>query len=263
MPRNGEKKQRIRPTLTAPSGLTECVLGQVDGEESERRSTTTRLLDVALAQVEALLCRELAEQIAQNRHCFINLPFPLEGLTREQNTPLFTLDDPEVSAISELVQEAMSATGLSNTEIQQMLPRANIIVREYLPGQQISFHTDHATCDAVVVGVVLLNEAYDPQLPPQGLHFRRGQSKHTLQYIVREQRGTAFLMADEARYVWQHGLPPVPARRISVTARFFRQQVLDAARAAAAARPLPTTTRSTTSATELPSGSVTSETAVE
>merc|ERR1712227_904180 len=91
-------------------------------------------------------------------------------------------------------------------------------------GQQISFHVDDDACDEQVIGVILLNASSAGK--PNGLRFRKGEGTHTLEYVLDERRGTAFMMEQQARYSWQHGLPPVPARRISVTVRFFKHRVL-------------------------------------
>jgi hypothetical protein len=60
------------------------------------------------------------------------------------------------------------------------------------------------------------------------LNFKRGGSRNGEEevYVLQESVGSLFLMSDDARYVWQHGLPPVDAIRVSVTIRFFKHDVL-------------------------------------
>lgn len=39
---------------------------------------------------------------------------------------------------------------------------------------------------------------------------------------MKEKPGSAFLLANEARYKWKHGIPPIEYPRISVTVRIFK-----------------------------------------
>ena len=136
--------------------------------------------------------------------------------------PCFRLHDVRVASLSQAVVASMHQLGFSQGQIDQMLPRANIICREYRVGQGIPFHTDDTACDAVVLGLVLLNEA--PQ--HQGLQFRKGEGKHVVVHTVQERPGTIFMMSHEARYSWRHGLASAAGRRVSVTVRFFKPKVL-------------------------------------
>lgn len=43
---------------------------------------------------------------------------------------------------------------------------------------------------------------------------------------MKEKPGTAFLLTDEARYKWKHGIPPIEYSRISVTVRIFKPHLL-------------------------------------
>eukprot|EP00019_Armaparvus_languidus_P002054 CAMPEP_0168599840 /NCGR_PEP_ID=MMETSP0420-20121227/12365_1 /TAXON_ID=498008 /ORGANISM="Pessonella sp." /LENGTH=231 /DNA_ID=CAMNT_0008637691 /DNA_START=980 /DNA_END=1671 /DNA_ORIENTATION=- len=101
---------------------------------------------------------------------------------------------------------------------------ANIIVRLYNPGQKISFHVDELECSNIVLGIVLANDNEQKF----GLNFRRPATKNgQLEcFILKEEPGMTFLMSEDARYAWQHGLPPVSARRVSITVRFFKNDVL-------------------------------------
>lgn len=61
----------------------------------------------------------------------------------------------------------------------------------------------------------------------RGLCFQKGTGKNeTLNYTVREKPGSIFVFTDESRYAWKHGLPPVRGRRISITCRFYKKDVI-------------------------------------
>ncbi len=193
--------------MDAPNGLTVLQLQSAG-------------LDKARNEAEEILRNELSGQIASNQHCFINLPFPLTSGNREAVTPTFAWSDSRVAALAAVVEEAFVQLGFTEKERADMRARANVIVREYRRGQAISFHVDELECSAYVVGIILLNEC-DKQ---RGLMFVREERK----YVLEERCGTTFLMRDEARYAWKHGLLPCTGRRISVTVRFFKRKVLDA-----------------------------------
>jgi hypothetical protein len=116
-------------------------------------------------EVEEILRGECSNQIASNQHFFLNLPFPLcharyasfslrilflSHVMRESNTPTFAYDSQRVTALSKLVLAVFRLCQCSAKEIASMLPRANVIVREYRVGQQISFHVDELECDSEV-----------------------------------------------------------------------------------------------------------------
>jgi hypothetical protein len=100
--------------------------------------------------------------------------------------------------------------------------RANVIVREYRVRQHIPFHLDELECGEMVIGMILLNE----DEKQRGLCFRKGEGDKTLQYTVQEEPGTIFSLTGESRYSWTHGLMPCNGRRISVTVRFYKDEVI-------------------------------------
>lgn len=55
-----------------------------------------------------------------------------------------------MAAIVRLVERTLDKFGVAGAEQATMLASANIIAREYRPGQQISFHIDELQCSAVV-----------------------------------------------------------------------------------------------------------------
>jgi len=202
-------KHHIVETERAPNGLT---ISQLDNVE---------LVALARQDVENLLKTALKGQIASNQHCYINLPHPLTVENfREAYVPVFDWGSPEIANIEALFSVALASLGLS---VEDMKDRANVIVREYKPGQHIPFHYDELECTPEVCGIILLND--DPD--HRGLCFQKGGDRNeTLNYTVKEKPGSIFVFSDEARYAWKHGLPPVRARRISITCRFYKKDVI-------------------------------------
>lgn len=202
-------KANIVETDKVPNGLIEK---QVDKAE---------LIELARQDVENLLKTVLKGQIASNQHCYVNLPHPLTVENfREAYVPIFSWGSPEIKNIEALFSVALASLGLS---VEEMKARANVIVREYKHGQHIPFHYDELECSSEVCGIILLND--DPD--GKGLCFQKGGSRNeTLNYTVREKPGSIFVFTDEARYAWKHGLPPVRGRRISITCRFYKKDVI-------------------------------------
>ena len=200
-------------TTSVPNGLNITHLGCND------------LLEAAKNDVEQLLTTFLKGQIASNQHCYINLPHPLTVENfRESAIPVFNWGDKEIENIEKLFFEALSSLGFSLTQIQDMKQRANVIVREYKLGQYIPFHVDELECSPEVCGIILLND--DPQ--NRGLCFQKGEGKNKkLNYTIKENVGSAFFFEGEARYSWKHGLLPVKGRRISITCRFYKKDVIN------------------------------------
>jgi hypothetical protein len=205
-------KSHIVETDKAPHSL---IINQIDDIE---------LVDLAREEVENILKTILKGQIASNQHCYINLPHPLTVENyREAFVPIFDWGSPEVKNIETLFSVALKLVGLEKN-LSDLKDRANVIVREYKPGQYIPFHFDELECTSEVCGIILLNE--DPEC--RGLCFQKGDKKNdTLNYTVLEKAGSVFVFSDEARYSWKHGLPPVRGRRISITCRFYKQEVIN------------------------------------
>lgn len=205
-------KSHIVETDKVPNGL---IISQIDDME---------LIELAKQEVENILKTVLKGQIASNQHCYINLPHPLTVENyREAFVPIFNWDSPEVKNIETLFSVALKLVGLEKN-LPDLKDRANVIVREYKPGQYIPFHFDELECSSEVCGIILLNE--DPEC--RGLCFQKGDKRNeTLNYTVREKPGSIFVFSDEARYSWKHGLPPVRGRRISITCRFYKQDVIN------------------------------------
>ncbi|HEY0416686.1 MAG TPA: alpha-ketoglutarate-dependent dioxygenase AlkB [Gaiellaceae bacterium] len=88
---------------------------------------------------------------------------------------------------------------------------AQALVQRYPPGAPIGWHRDYATYDAVV-GISLGADAR--------MRFRRGDAQSE---ILLERR-SAYVLAGEARWEWEHHVPPVKELRYSVTFRSVRRR---------------------------------------
>jgi alkylated DNA repair dioxygenase AlkB len=95
---------------------------------------------------------------------------------------------------------------------------AEALVTDYPPGAPIGWHRDAPAFD-IIVGVSLLSECT--------MHFRRwpvekAESKRTkpLKQILEPRSG--YILRGRSRTAWQHRIPPVNERRLSITFRTLR-----------------------------------------
>jgi DNA oxidative demethylase len=90
-------------------------------------------------------------------------------------------------------------------------PRALVqaLVQRYPPGAPIGWHRDYPTYD-VVIGISLGADTR--------MRFRRDGE----QAEVLLERRSAYVLAGEARWEWEHHVPPVKELRYSVTFRSLR-----------------------------------------
>jgi alkylated DNA repair dioxygenase AlkB len=84
------------------------------------------------------------------------------------------------------------------------------LVTEYAPGAPIGWHRDKSVFDRVI-GISLLSPC------TFRLRRRRGDKWQRSSIVV--EPGSAYVMADEARTVWEHSIPPVDQLRYSITFR--------------------------------------------
>jgi alkylated DNA repair dioxygenase AlkB len=90
---------------------------------------------------------------------------------------------------------------------------AEVLVTDYPPGAGIGWHRD-APHFGVVVGVSLLAACR--------MRFRRGDGPARRRAAALLEPRSAYVLDGEARWQWQHSIPPVPTRRYSVTLRTLR-----------------------------------------
>jgi alkylated DNA repair dioxygenase AlkB len=84
------------------------------------------------------------------------------------------------------------------------------LVTEYGAGAPIGWHKDKFVFGRVV-GISLLS--------PCTFRLRRRQGDKWLRHSITVEPGSAYLMAEEARTVWEHSIPPVERLRYSITFR--------------------------------------------
>jgi alkylated DNA repair dioxygenase AlkB len=102
------------------------------------------------------------------------------------------------------------AAALAGVEPEALV---EVLVTEYPPGAGIGWHRD-APQFGPVVGVSLLGECR--------LRFRRGTgAERQTRAAVLEPR-SAYVLAGQARWQWQHSIPPHSALRYSITFRTLR-----------------------------------------
>ena len=91
----------------------------------------------------------------------------------------------------------------------------HVLVNEYQAGAGIGWHRDRPLFEQVV-GISLLT--------PCKFRLRREKGdKWERQNIVVEPR-SAYLLSGDARWVWEHSIPPVDALRYSITFRNMRDK---------------------------------------
>jgi DNA oxidative demethylase len=92
---------------------------------------------------------------------------------------------------------------------------AECLLNRYEPGAIIQPHLDKPVWDRVV-GVSLG--------APATMVFRHRDTGEELSVALLPR--SAYLLADDARHVWQHGLPPMQGTRYSITLRTFSPEGL-------------------------------------
>lgn len=115
---------------------------------------------------------------------------------------------PPIPAVLQPLRErAASLSGVAPAELVEVL------VNEYPAGAGIGWHRD-APQFGVVVGVSLLSGCR--------LRFRRGAGAAGETRAVQLEPRSGYVLDGEARWRWQHSVPPVKAPRYSITFRSLR-----------------------------------------
>jgi alkylated DNA repair dioxygenase AlkB len=100
-------------------------------------------------------------------------------------------------------------------ELAGLAPDAlvEVLATEYPPGAAIGWHRD-APQFGSVVGVSLLGAAR--------MRFQRGTGPARRTCVATLEPRSAYVLAGEARWRWQHSIPPVKEWRYSITFRTLR-----------------------------------------
>ena len=104
----------------------------------------------------------------------------------------------------DLRAKAASFAGLPADDFQQVL------VTRYPPGVALGWHRDRLHYNQIV-GVSLLSAA--------NFRLRRRDGERWIRASQIVEPRSIYVMTGEARYVWEHSIPPVDALRFSVTFR--------------------------------------------
>jgi alkylated DNA repair dioxygenase AlkB len=129
--------------------------------------------------------------------------------------------DPIPCFLLPLRAQAAAFAGLSPDSLQQ------ILINEYAPGAGIGWHRDRSMFGDVVA--VSLSAA-------SILRFRRKRADGWERRARHLQPRSTYLLRGEARWEWQHSVPPVDALRYSITFRNFVSDAPPAEGATAAVR---------------------------
>jgi DNA oxidative demethylase len=97
--------------------------------------------------------------------------------------------------------------GIAGDELVQVL------VQRYPPGAPIGWHRDSPAYD-LVAGVSLL--------APARLRLRRGPPADRIAYEIQLEPRSAYVLSGDARWKWEHHVPPAKSLRYSVTFRSLR-----------------------------------------
>src|SRR3954470_11946559 len=101
-------------------------------------------------------------------------------------------DHPAIPAWAQFLIDKLYAEGISERPFDQML------VNEYLPGQGIALHRDHAPFGRTVVSLSLLSACV--------MDFRHRPTGRRERLLLPPR--SLLVMSHEARYDWQHGIAP-------------------------------------------------------
>jgi alkylated DNA repair dioxygenase AlkB len=92
---------------------------------------------------------------------------------------------------------------------------AEILVQRYPPGSTIGWHRDAPAFDTVI-GLSLGGFSR--------MRFQRGSGEAREVFEIGLEPRSGYVLAGEARWKWQHSIPPTKEERYSITFRTLRQQ---------------------------------------
>lgn len=75
------------------------------------------------------------------------------------------------------------------------VPFEQLIINEYLPGQQIAFHIDHVKQFGPMIACITVGQSVP-------IKFKYG----SVEKIINVKEGSMYIMTEDARYKWQHSL---------------------------------------------------------
>ena len=118
--------------------------------------------------------------------------------------------DPAPEEIHWVRERCASLAGLSPEDLDEVL------ATRYPPGAGIGWHCDAPMFGPKVIGVSLASASR--------MRFQRKKAGVRHVYEVVLAPGSAYVLADEVRWMWQHTIPPVQSLRYSITFRSVREK---------------------------------------
>ena len=174
-------------------------LGAPKGFEYEKDFLSEDEERALLAAIESLEFRtfEMRGQVARRRVAHFGYSYGYESwkVTAGEPLPHFLLP---------LRDRVAPFLGVAPEEIVEAL------VTEYTPGAGIGWHRD-APVFGVVAGISLLADC--------DFRLRRGEGPDAEHVPLRVARRSVYKLTDEARWGWQHSIPPMKDLRYSITFR--------------------------------------------
>jgi DNA oxidative demethylase len=103
-----------------------------------------------------------------------------------------------------------AGAGLAEVGTEELV---EVLVQRYPPGSTIGWHRD-APAFGIVVGISLLGHSR--------LRFQRGKRERRRVWEVELEPRSGYVLAGEARWAWEHSIPPTKELRYSITFRTLR-----------------------------------------
>jgi alkylated DNA repair dioxygenase AlkB len=177
------------PSVSLPEGFSYCP--RVISADDESR---------LLAEIEPLPFKEFQFQGFEGKRRVVSF-----GWRYDHNEHKALPADPIPSFLRDVCRKIQAASGFELPELEQVL------VTEYAPGAPIGWHKDRPVFGNVM-GLSLAS--------PCTFRLRKSEGDGKWQRVsLRLEPRSAYLLADAARWNWEHSIPPADALRYSITFR--------------------------------------------
>lgn len=130
------------------------------------------------------------------------------GYNYSFETRELTVGDPFPKELIDLSNLCAQVLDVPPYEIFQCL------VSKYPPQATIGWHTDVLAFGSKVIGISLAS--------PCVMRFQRKENDKRKVFEIQLPPRSLYLLSKEARYKWQHSIPPTPALRYSITFRTLK-----------------------------------------
>ena len=131
-------------------------------------------------------------------HFGYNYSYDRSGLTKAADIPNYLAEFVTADRINHVLKQNIITK-----------PFDQVIINEYKPGQQISYHTDHTKQFGPIIACISIGETVR-------INFKSG----TVEKTIRAEPKSMYIMTADARYKFQHSLKNAsPGTRYSLTYR--------------------------------------------